>query len=134
MFFEGILMCALRMFAFSLLIASSCALARVQLDTHVTVKDASQSMQIISTRMQLSANEQPVMTQTVDTIQVEERLLAEYENEARVRCTISAKNAAGEYEVISRPEFLVSYGQDAKMEMTSTNGNSIYIALKAGKI
>lgn len=122
-----------KFFALSLLVVSSCAVARVQLSTHLEMSAPAQQSRTILSEVQLGANE-TAMVQKDDAMRLETRLLSEDVNEARVCYTISAKNTSGEYEVVAAPVLCAAYGQDAEIAIGSTNGDSLHLTLKAEKI
>lgn len=104
-----------KVFALSLLLVSPFALARVNLNTNMEINHPFPT-QTIAAENQLDVKESAVVYDA-NNMRVEAELLAEQENDALVRYTISAKNAEGAYEVIAAPELCATYGKTATLSI-----------------
>jgi hypothetical protein len=122
-----------KFFALSLLLVSSCALARVQINAHLKL-DRTFPKQTLTrtTQVQLNVHEERFFND--DELSIGMELISEQENEAQVTYEIFEKNAAGEYVAIAAPVVCVAYGQPATVAIGNTDGDSLCVTLNAEKI
>lgn len=128
-----------KFFALSLLLVSSFALARVQLNTHMQVNSVLNDCmrnRSITAEVQLDLHESAVVYDAHD-IRVEAVLLAENDESVHVRYIVSVKNADNVFEIVSAPELHAEYEQQAILTIGQSeqdgSADSLIMTVRATK-
>lgn len=123
-----------KVFALSLLLVSPIALARVQMHTQAELKNSptygNHKCDIV---FNIDANES-LEVYNHGNVRVVAELLAEKEDTAVICFTISAKNAAGDWEQITSPVLVPNYTDPAMIGMGSTEGDTFTLTVEAKKV
>lgn len=106
-----------KVLALSLLLCSSFALARVQLNSVVEVGHPIQECKrTLATEIQLDANESIVICDS-NSLHIETSVLSENEAEVIVRYSVSVENTEGVYELVAAPVLCAAYGTPATISL-----------------
>jgi hypothetical protein len=129
-----------RVLALSLLLASSMALARVQLHTLVEVKNSKEyGNHNADITFQIDLDES-LQVDDDGNVKLMAELQAERESNAGVKFTLYVKNMAGEYEKIFAPFIVPNYTEPAMVSIGShkkgnqSQGESFTITVEAQKV
>lgn len=123
-----------KVFALMLLLVCPLALARVQFNTTMELKNSPRyGNRTSTTEIQLDLNT-PLEIYNLDDVRIEAELLAEKDENAVICYSIYAKNESDDFEKILAPVLVPGYGKEATLVLGSTSGDGFTLKVIAQKV
>lgn len=123
-----------KLFIIALLLSCPFALARVQCNTYVEYNQPEQQKKrTITSEIQLDSHK-PFVAYNGEDMRIEATLVSEQDVDATVHYAVYAKNAVGEFELITAPELCAVYGETAQVGLGNTNGDVFTLKLDVQKV